>query len=92
MARTTSGSWSACGRARFEHGVGVRDPHPLEDQLAYFRSQVVPRYEVHVAVREGRIVGFAAFDAQSIGQLYVQLTRPARAAQNPAMCRAPETP
>lgn len=60
-------------RASFEHGVGIIDPHPLEDQIRYFRSEVLPHNQVQVATREHVIVGFVAFNAQSVAQLFVRV-------------------
>lgn len=47
-------------RAGFEFGVGIVD-------------QVLPEYEVDVAVRGSEIVGFMASNQESIGQLYVRV-------------------
>ena len=46
-------------RASFERGVGVVDPHPLEEQLAYLQREVAPANQVLLAVdgilREARL-------------------------------------
>jgi GNAT superfamily N-acetyltransferase len=60
-------------RASFEHGVGVADPHPLQEQQAHFFDHVLPRHAVHVAIDRGAPVGFIAFDAESVNQLYVRV-------------------
>lgn len=60
-------------RASFEHGVGVRDPHPIEDQVAYLLDQVVPGRSVRVALQAQQICGFIAYDHQTIVQLYVRV-------------------
>ena len=60
-------------RESFEHGVGVRDPHPIEDQAAYFTGKVLPEYTVRVAMGGAAIVGFSATTPESIGQLYVRV-------------------
>jgi GNAT superfamily N-acetyltransferase len=62
-------------RASFEHGVGVRDPHTLEEQAAFFADQVLPRHQVRVALEGVDPVGFIAFDGESVGQLYVRVDR-----------------
>lgn len=62
-------------RASFEHGVGVADPHPIEQQTAFFVEQVLPRHEVRVALEGAVPVGFIAFDAESVNQLYVRVDR-----------------
>lgn len=60
-------------RAAFEFGVGIVDPHPIEGQRRFFVDQVLPEYEVDVAVRGSEIVGFLASNRESIGQLYVRV-------------------
>ena len=60
-------------RESFEHGVGVTDPHPLDEQRAYFESAVLPAHRVRVALRDGRLVGFMAANERSVGQLYVRV-------------------
>jgi GNAT superfamily N-acetyltransferase len=62
-------------RASFEHGVGVRDPHPLEQQAAFFAEQVLPKHRVLVALEGSAPVGFIAFDGESVNQLYVRVDR-----------------
>jgi ribosomal protein S18 acetylase RimI-like enzyme len=60
-------------RASFEHGVGVIDPHPLEEQIEYLRSKVLPVNHARVAKEGGSIVGFLASNPESIAQLYVRV-------------------
>ena len=60
-------------RASFEHGVGVVDPHPIEEQRQFFVEHVAARCEVSVALRCAAIVGFVASDAESISQLHVRV-------------------
>lgn len=60
-------------RASFEAGVGVTDPHPLDEQRRYFVEAVLPRNEVQVALRGGQMVGFVAATKESIAQLYVRV-------------------
>jgi ribosomal protein S18 acetylase RimI-like enzyme len=60
-------------RASFEAGVGIVDPHPIEEQTRYFETEVRPRSTVLVARRHGSIVGFCAFDATTVLQLYVRV-------------------
>jgi len=59
-------------RESFEHGVGIVDRHPIEEQRAYFVGEVLPKHELRVARRDGRMVGFIAASRESIGQLYVR--------------------
>lgn len=62
-------------RASFEHGVGVIDPHPLEDQVAYLKGEVVPNNQI-VVVHDGLhgpIVAFVAYASEKVAQLYVHV-------------------
>lgn len=58
-------------RKSFEHGVGIVDPHPLAEQLAYFESTVLPQTRVRVAVVGSEVVGFVASTSSSVAHLYV---------------------
>ena len=60
-------------RASFERGVGVVDPHPIEEQTRHLTNEVVPENEVRVALADGRIVGFVAATRESVSQLYVHI-------------------
>ena len=60
-------------RESFEHGVGVTDPHPIEEQERYLRETVVPENAVRVAWLDGRMVGFVAATPESVSQLYVRI-------------------
>jgi ribosomal protein S18 acetylase RimI-like enzyme len=60
-------------RAAFEHGVGIVDPHPIDEQIAYFENVVQPAHHVHVARRDGRMVGFIACNSESVSQLHVHV-------------------
>jgi ribosomal protein S18 acetylase RimI-like enzyme len=59
-------------RESFEAGVGVVDPHPIEEQRAYLMKEIVPNNTVRVALLDGAIAGFVASNRQSISQLYVR--------------------
>ena len=59
-------------RESFEHGVGIVDGHPIEEQRAHFLGDVLPKYTVRVARLDGRMVGFIAASPESICQLYVR--------------------
>ena len=63
----------AMWRASFEHGVGITDHHPLEDQLKFFLEQVVPNNRVRVAKDHTIIVGFMASRSDSLSHLYVRV-------------------
>lgn len=59
-------------RESFEFGVGVTDPHPIEEQARYLLTEVVPNNAIRVARLDGHIVGFVAASPNSIAQLYVR--------------------
>jgi GNAT superfamily N-acetyltransferase len=58
-------------RASFEHGVGILDPHPIAEQRQYFVDEILPKFNLRVAMKNGEIVGFVASDGDSIGALYI---------------------
>jgi ribosomal protein S18 acetylase RimI-like enzyme len=60
-------------RESFEFGVGVTDPHPLAEQAAYFEAEIVPKYDVRLALSAGRLVGFVAASRTSIAQLHIRV-------------------
>ena len=59
-------------RESFEHGVGITDPHPIEEQERHLLDKVVPDHSVKVTFLDGRMVGFVAASPTSISQLYVR--------------------
>lgn len=61
----------ALWRSSFEHGVGITDPHPLQEQQAFFESKVLPENRVRVACLGSTLAGFLASTPQSIAHLYV---------------------
>ena len=63
----------ALWRASFAHGVGAPVPHPLEDHLRYFDHHVLTETTVHLALRNGELVGFGAFTSEAVMQLYVDV-------------------
>jgi GNAT superfamily N-acetyltransferase len=60
-------------RASFEAGVGVIDPHPIEEQRQYFLAEVLPRHKVRMALRDTELVGFVAASEESVSQLFVRV-------------------
>jgi ribosomal protein S18 acetylase RimI-like enzyme len=60
-------------RTSFEHALGIKDHHPLQDQLEHFLTEVVPHYEIRVAREDPTIIAFIAFTSESIGHLYVRV-------------------
>lgn len=59
-------------RESFEHGVGLADPHPIEDQERFLLERVVPGNSVRVAFIDRQLAGFVAATPSSIAQLYVR--------------------
>jgi len=60
-------------RTAFEYGVGVKDPHPLEEQHAYLHENVLPENYVRLAWQNNILVGFLAANRESVAQLHVRL-------------------
>ena len=60
-------------RASFEYGVGITDPHPLDEQIEYLRAEIIPAHRVRVAKEGETIVGLLASNAESIAQLHVRV-------------------
>jgi GNAT superfamily N-acetyltransferase len=60
-------------RASFEFGVGIVDPHPITDQVAYLENELRPHYRLRVAWDGPTLVGFLAANPESIAQLYVRV-------------------
>ena len=60
-----------CGERVFEKAVGIVDEHPLRDQKEYLLTQVVPNYEVRLAMVDQKIVGFVAASFEWVDQLYI---------------------
>ena len=59
-------------RVSFEHGVGVKDPHPFADHVDFLLTKLAPTHDIRVAM-DGQIVAFIAATPQSIAQLYVRV-------------------
>jgi GNAT superfamily N-acetyltransferase len=59
-------------RESFEHGVGIKDPHPIEEQERYLAEVVAKTNAIRVAFLEGMMVGFVAASPDSIAQCYVR--------------------
>jgi ribosomal protein S18 acetylase RimI-like enzyme len=62
-------------RTSFKHGVGITDPHPLEQHLSYFESTVLAETRVRVALAGVELVGFLASTPESVAHLYVAVPR-----------------
>jgi len=60
-------------REAFEYGVGVIDPNPLSEQIAYFDKEVLPKNRVRVVRQDTTLVGFLASNPESVTQLHVRV-------------------
>ena len=60
-------------RASFEFGVGITDPHPFVEQVAYFQSEILTNNKVVLAVSGTELVGFVAASRESVSQLHVRV-------------------
>jgi ribosomal protein S18 acetylase RimI-like enzyme len=62
-------------RASFEQGVGVTDPHSIEEQLRYFDEKVLPDNRVLEVVdrSSSKVIGFMAYTRDMISHLYVHV-------------------
>jgi ribosomal protein S18 acetylase RimI-like enzyme len=61
-------------RRSFEHGVGIDDPNPSLDGIrGYFRAEILPKDDVHVAKEGNEIVGVVASNRESVSALYVRV-------------------
>jgi ribosomal protein S18 acetylase RimI-like enzyme len=60
-------------RASFEHGVGAPVPSGVADHRRFFEEHTLAEASVHLALRDGRLVGFVAFTPDAVMQLYVHV-------------------
>ena len=60
-------------RESFEFGVGVTDPQPFSEQIAYFETEILPTNTVRLAFVDGQLVGFVAASSESVAQLHVRV-------------------
>ena len=60
-------------RESFAVGVGVVEPHTVEEQIDYFKSVIVAKNSIRVAFSATELVGFIAASPESIDQLYVRV-------------------
>jgi GNAT superfamily N-acetyltransferase len=58
-------------RESFQHGVGIIDTRPIEQQQSFFENEVLPKCKVRVALEGAMIVGFIAFTPTWVEHLYV---------------------
>jgi len=62
-------------RASFELGVGVKDFHPIQEQVRYLRETLQPAYRLRVAWEGDALAGFLASNEESVAQLHVRVER-----------------
>jgi ribosomal protein S18 acetylase RimI-like enzyme len=60
-------------RASFALGVGAPVPNSVADQRQFFDEHLLAQTSVHLALRDGGLVGFGAFTSESVVQLYVHV-------------------
>ena len=60
-------------RASFERGVGRPAPNSVEDHRRFFDEHMLTGTCVHLALRDGTLVGFGAFTPDCVVQLYVHV-------------------
>ena len=61
-------------RESFEHGVGIVDTHPIAEQRQYLVDEILPGFELRVAMKNNEIVGFIASDGDSVDALYIRVS------------------
>jgi len=66
----------ALWRDSFALGVGAPVPNSVEDHLRFFDEHVLTETSVHLALRDGTLVGLVAFTPESVVQLYVHVDHP----------------
>jgi ribosomal protein S18 acetylase RimI-like enzyme len=60
-------------RTSFERGVGHPVPNSVEDHRRFFDEHMLTGTGVHLALRDGTLVGFGAFTSDCVVQLYVHV-------------------
>ena len=60
-------------RASFALGVGAPVPNSVADHRQFFDEHTLAQTSVHLALRDGELVGFGAFTPESVAQLYVHV-------------------
>ncbi|MBV9209371.1 MAG: GNAT family N-acetyltransferase [Acidobacteria bacterium] len=65
----------AMWRESFERAVGVRDPHPVEEQLRYLDEKVALENRLALVLdkNSSAVIGMMAFTPETIAQLYVHV-------------------
>ncbi len=62
-------------RESFEYGVGIKDWHPIADQINFFRNHILPCNQVKVVFENDIMLGFIAFTETEIAALYIDPKR-----------------
>ena len=62
-------------RDSFEQAVGIRDPHPFEEQLRFLDHELIRSHSIVIVLEKdaGKIVGFLAATTDMISNLYVHV-------------------
>jgi len=60
-------------RESFEYGVGIVDPHPIEEQIDHFDRNVRNNNRVRVVKDAHVILAFMASTSESVAQLHVRV-------------------
>jgi ribosomal protein S18 acetylase RimI-like enzyme len=60
-------------RASFALGVGAPVPSDVADHRRFFEEHMLVETSVHLALRDGELVGFGAFTPDAVVQLYVHV-------------------
>ena len=60
-------------RASFALGVGAPVPNSVAEHRQFFDEHTLAETSVHLALRDGELVGFGAFTPESVVQLYVHV-------------------
>jgi len=60
-------------RESFEYGVGIVDPHAIEEQIEHFDLNVRTKNRVRVVKDANFILGFMASTPESVAQLHVRV-------------------
>jgi ribosomal protein S18 acetylase RimI-like enzyme len=70
----------AMWRESFERAVGVRDPHPVEEQLRALEEKIVMENRVVLVLDKisSAVIGMMAFTPEKIEQLYMHVSHQQR--------------
>jgi len=62
-------------RASFEQGVGIKDPHPLDDQIRALEQKIVLGNRVLIVFDncKSAVIGFLAYTSDTVSHLYIHV-------------------